>query len=187
MSLNSLGNILETVKQESRWQEQPLQRVLQCWVEAVGAMVATHTRPVSVQRQVLWVATSSAVWAQELAFRRQRILEKLNAQLSQPLLDIRFSSAQWQQLAKQDSLIGDRTSSSSGLGRAHPSWVGNDSAAKGDRQPRFRHPQAAFRHWTEVTQTRSRHLPLCSQCHCHTPVGELERWGVCSICAAKQW
>lgn len=186
MSLNSLENILDTVKQESRWQEQPIQQVLQCWVEAVGAMVATHTRPVSVQRQVLWVATSSAVWAQELAFRRQRILEKLNTQLPQPLLDIRFSSAQWQQASKQDSAIGDRTASV--WGRDHPSWVGNDSrTAKRDRQLRFRHPQAAFRHWTEVTQTRSRHLPLCPQCHCHTPVGELERWGVCSICAAKQW
>lgn len=186
MSLNSLGNIIDAVKLESRWQEQPIQRVLQCWVDAVGAMVATHARPVSIQRQVLWVATSSAVWAQELSFRRQRILEKLNTQLPQPLLDIRFSTAQWQQLSKQDAAIGDRTPSV--LGRDHPSWVGKKSVAtKGDRQTRFRHPQAAFKHWTEVMQMRSRHLPLCPQCHCHTPAGELERWGVCAICAAKQW
>jgi predicted nucleic acid-binding Zn ribbon protein len=186
MSLNPLGNILDSIKQESRWQEQPMQRILQCWVEVVGTAVATHTRPVSIQRQILWVATSSAVWAHELSFRRQRILEKLNTQLPQPLLDIRFSSAQWQQLAKQESFMSDRAASR--LGQDHPSWVGKESVAtNSDRQPRFHHPQAAFQHWIEVKQKRSRHLPLCPQCHCHTPVGELERWGVCSICAAKQW
>jgi predicted nucleic acid-binding Zn ribbon protein len=148
-------------------------------------MVATHTRPVSIQRQILWVTTSSAVWAQELAFGRQQILEKLNARLPKPLLDIRFSSAQWQQLSKQNSSVRDRTSPQ--LGCEHPSWVGRESrVSTGDRH-RFRHPQEAFGHWTEVMQRRSRHLPLCPQCHCHTPTGELERWGVCSICAAKQW
>ncbi|NEP50291.1 MAG: DUF721 domain-containing protein, partial [Moorea sp. SIO3C2] len=30
-------------------------------------------------------------------------------------------------------------------------------------------------------------LPLCPQCKCPTPPGELQRWDVCGLCAIKQW
>ena len=38
-----------------------------------------------------------------------------------------------------------------------------------------------------MMRSRSRQLPLCPECQCPTPTGELHRWQVCSICAAKRW
>ena len=96
MSLKSVNDILIILEQQAKWQEQPFQRLLLCWQEVVGPVVATHARPLSIQRDVLRVATSSAAWAQNLTFGRQSLLVKLNAKLPTPLVDIRFSGAGWQ-------------------------------------------------------------------------------------------
>jgi predicted nucleic acid-binding Zn ribbon protein len=186
MSFKSLEHILDCLQAQSRWQEQPFQRLLKCWPEVVGAAVAAHARPISIQRNILWVATSSAVWAQELSFGRQQILERLNARLPSPLLDIRFSTAQWQRPQNKISATGERAAPD--LRRAHPSWVLNSPKFPNSTEKHnYKHPNQAFRHWAMMMQARSRDLPLCPQCHCPTPEGELRRWATCSICAAKQW
>ncbi|MFM7370626.1 MAG: DciA family protein, partial [Sphaerospermopsis kisseleviana] len=68
MSLKSVNDILGILQLEAQWQEQPFSRLLKCWQEVVGVKVAAQTRPLSIQRDVLWVATSSAAWAQNLTF-----------------------------------------------------------------------------------------------------------------------
>ena len=88
MSFKSINNILEGIKRSALWQEQLFPRLLNCWVEIVGAGVAAQTRPLSIQRDVVWVATSSAAWAQNLTFERKTILMKLNHKLSTSLIDI---------------------------------------------------------------------------------------------------
>ncbi len=186
MSFKSLEHILGSIQEQSRWQEQPIQRVLNCWPEAVGVVVAAHTRPVSIGRNVLWVATSSAVWAQELSFGRQRILEKLNAHLPSPLLDIRFSTAGWQSSQNHKSVAGDRAKAD--LVRAHPSSVLDaPKAINSNQKPDYKNPKDAFKQWAKSMQARSRNLPLCPQCQCPTPEGELQRWAACSVCAAKKF
>ncbi len=186
MSFKSLNQILGVLEQQSGWQDQPFQRLIQFWPNTVGAAVAAHTRPLSIQRGVLWVATSSAAWAQTLTFKRQRILEKLNGKLPSPLVDIRFSTAGWQR--SKDSSPGAGNQATKGLWREHPSClVDAPSLPKASVTPDFQNPHAAFGHWAKVIQARSHGLPLCPQCHCPTPPGELQRWAVCSICAAKQW
>jgi predicted nucleic acid-binding Zn ribbon protein len=178
MSLESVNDILGILQKQAQWQEQPLQRLLDCWTEVVGKVVATHTRPLSIQRDVLRVATSSAAWAQNMTFGRQQLLLKLNAKLASPLVDIRFSSALWQQpveKAKQQTILPCE----------HPSYLGEVSgfrpAVKSDQM----NADTAFRDWAKIIQARSHHLPLCPQCQSPTPPGELQRWGVCFICAAK--
>lgn len=186
MSFKSLNHILNVLEEQNPWQEQPFQRLLKCWAEAVGAVVATHTRPLSIQRGVLSVATSSAAWAQTLTFERQRILEKLNVKLLSPLVDIRFSTAQWQR-PKDSSSTADNQPPNQLL-REHPSClVDAPRVPETDETPNFPNPNAAFQHWAKVMQARSHNLPLCPQCHCPTPPGELQRWAVCSICAARNW
>ena len=185
MSFQSLERILGSIQEQSRWQEQPFQLVLKCWAEVVGAGVAAHTRPQSIQRQVLWVATSSGVWAQELSFGRQRILTKLNVHLPNPLQDIRFSTAQWQRPQNSQPDRGDPVKTD--LSRTHPSWVVNSPNSTNSKKVSYNNPNDAFQNWAKLMQARSRQLPLCPQCHCPTPEGELQRWKVCSICAAKQW
>ncbi|HEY9847521.1 MAG TPA: DUF721 domain-containing protein, partial [Candidatus Caenarcaniphilales bacterium] len=97
MSFEPLNRVLGSLQRQAGWQaQQEFQHLLHCWPEVVGPVVHVQTRPVGITRQrVLRVATSSAVWAQNLAFERHRILEKLNTGLLQPLVDIRFSTSQW--------------------------------------------------------------------------------------------
>lgn len=181
MSFKSVNDILGVLEQQARWQEQPLQKVLQCWVEVVGTVAATHTQPLVIQRDVLRVATSGAAWAQNLTFKRQNILLKLNEKLPQPLADIRFSTAGWQYSSvKPQPQLTDSP-------QEHPSYLGNVNNSRPDELPPLENVQTAFGYWAEKMQVRSHGLPLCPQCQCPTPIGELQRWQVCAICAAKQF
>ncbi|WP_392534902.1 DUF721 domain-containing protein [Nostoc sp. C117] len=179
MSLKSLNDILGVLEKQAKWQEQPFQRLLKCWAEVVGSVIAAHTRPLSIQRDVLWVATSSAAWAQNLTFSRTSLLLKLNKKLPTPLVDIRFSTASWQNPSverKQQQRISPHE---------HPSYLG-DEINRLNITP-TQDVNAAFGYWTKIVRSRSHDLPLCPQCQCPTPPGELHRWTVCSICASKQF
>ncbi len=185
MSFKSLHHVLSTLQAQTGWQDQPFHRLLKHWPEAVGVVVASHTQPLSIQRDLLWVATSSAVWAQELTFGRQPLLAKLNAYLPSPLIDIRFSTAHWQ--CPKDNKPDAGNQPQTDLWREHPSYVVDVSRLPNtDARPNSQNPKAAFQHWAKVMQARSYGLPLCPQCHCPTPVGELRRWDVCAICAFKK-
>ncbi|KAB8335086.1 DUF721 domain-containing protein [Scytonema tolypothrichoides VB-61278] len=181
MSLKSINDILEVLAAQPEWQEPPFQRLLACWTQVVGSVIVAHTKPLSLQRDVLRVATSSAAWAQNLTFERQRLILKLNQKLSIGLKDIHFSTAGWQRpqnIAKEQQTI---------LLSEHPSYVGDGmSIDDGDLTPKAKDASAAFQNWARTVQGRSHNLPLCPLCHCPTPPGELQRWGVCSLCAAKQ-
>ncbi|BAY27913.1 hypothetical protein NIES2100_77400 [Calothrix sp. NIES-2100] len=180
MSFESVNDILGVLEKQAKWQEQPFQRLLQIWPEVVGVAVGAHTRPLSIQRDVLRVATSSAAWAQNLTFKRQTLIVKLNEKLPTSLVDIRFSTAGWQ------SSPEEKKSQPTVLPSEHPSYVGDLSTSKSVLIPNTMNPKAAFGHWSKVIQERSHSLPLCPQCQSPTPPGELQRWDVCSFCAAKQ-
>lgn len=177
MSLKSVNDILGVLAVEAKWQEQPFQRLLKIWTEVVGAVVATHTRPSSIERGVLRVATSSAAWAQNLTFERQRLLLKLNEKLPDPLIDIRFSTALWQ---RPKAIAAPQK-----VSPQHPSYIGDGMRLSRDVNS-VTNPNAAFGYWAKTVQARSHGLPLCPECQCPSPKGELQRWGVCSLCAAKR-
>ncbi|MBD2693595.1 DUF721 domain-containing protein [Anabaena catenula] len=178
MSLKSVNSILGILEQEAKWQQQPFQLLLKCWGEVVGTVVAAQTRPLSIQRDVLWVATASAAWAQNLTFGRKTILLKLNQKLSTPLIDIRFSTAEWKisPITPKPQIVTPQE---------HPSYLGT-RISNFEVKPAVNNASAAFDDWARVRQERSLGLPLCPHCQCPTPPGELQRWGVCSPCAAKQ-
>lgn len=185
MSLKSLHHVLGALQSQEGWRSrQQLQQLLACWFQVVGPAVAAQTRPISIQRRVLHVATSSSVWANNLTFERQRILEKLSAHLPYTLSDIRFSTAHWQPYRGNSSMEED----ASEIWQRHPSRVADPFAAsRAKAQSERQDASSAFQHWAEVMQMRSQHLPLCPSCRCPTPKGELERWSICSLCASKQW
>ncbi|MBW4559733.1 MAG: DUF721 domain-containing protein [Mojavia pulchra JT2-VF2] len=180
MSFKSVNDILGVLEKQAKWQEQPFQCLLQCWAEVVGVVVAAHTRPLSIQRDVLRVATSSAAWAQNLTFKRQTLILKLNEKLPTPLGDIRFSTAGWQ------SPPEERKQQPSILPHEHPSYLGDASSSPQNVTPPEMNAKAAFGRWAKAKQVRSHGLPLCPQCESPTPPGELQRWRVCSFCAAKE-
>ncbi|MBD0261718.1 MAG: DUF721 domain-containing protein [Tolypothrix sp. Co-bin9] len=189
MSLKSVNDILSLPEIQILLHQQPFPRLLKCWAEVVGTVIAAHTQPLSIQRDVLRVATSSAAWAQNLTFERQRLLVKLNEKLPDPLVDIRFSTAGWkrpQNKANQQKALSLRE---------HPSYVGDEtsvrgdgqSPAGGDRASKSENANVAFENWAKAMQARSHNLPVCPQCQSPTPPGEIQRWGVCCVCATKQF
>ncbi|MEB3337240.1 MAG: DciA family protein [Leptolyngbyaceae bacterium] len=186
MSLKSLHHVLGTLESQEGWQERrELQRLIQCWPEVVGLAVTAQTRPISIQRGVLSVATSSSAWAQNLMFERQRLLEKLNTRLEKPLTDIRFSTAHWQSRRTSSSVNADSQPS---LWQQHPSRIKSPAELDPRTPVNFKgDPQAAFQHWAKTVRLQLQNLPRCPRCQCPAPSGELERWSVCALCAAKQW
>lgn len=192
MSLRSLHQLLGNLHTQPPAIQQ-FQRLLQIWAEVVGDGVAAQTRPVSVERSVLYVATSSSAWAQDLVFKRRRLLQKLNARLSKSglelLLDIRFSTAQWQDVPDDRPAPGSEQQAKAWA--EHPSRVtaAESGAEVGDENcpPPGETPIAAFEQWATQVRSRRQTLPLCPECQSPTPLGELQRWQVCGVCVAKQW
>ena len=194
MSFRSVHHILGLLENQTAWQERrQFQQLLTAWREVVSAAVAAQTRPVGIQRQVLQVATASSVWSQNLAFERVQILEKLNARLAIALVDIRFSSAQWQ----ATSSISEAITPVAVLFQAHPCRLSEQEGATHAPDPTATptkcssaandRPTAAFAGWALAMQRRSQHLPCCPVCECPTPAGELQRWSMCVHCIVKRW
>ncbi|MEA5565948.1 DUF721 domain-containing protein [Anabaena sp. UHCC 0399] len=180
MSLKPINDILGILEQQAKWREDPFQLLIQSWAEIVGTVAAKHSRPLSMQRDVLRVATSSAAWAQNLTFSRQALLVKLNAKLSMSLVDMRFSTAGWQK-SKEVS-----QPQPSFLPSEHPSYLGDIHNYSTVSKTTEQNANQAFESWSRIRQARSQGLPLCSQCQSPTPPGELQRWGVCALCSVKQ-
>jgi predicted nucleic acid-binding Zn ribbon protein len=181
MGFKSVSHIIDALKIQERFEEQPIIRLQKCWADVVGNTIAAHTRPLSIERQILRVGTSSAAWSQNLTFGRQDLLLQINAFLPTPLVDIRFSTAGWKHRKNTDR---EKPTFSP---HDHPSYLEETSDREGLVLPTVNNPNKAFQNWAEAIQKRSQHLPLCPQCECHTPPGELERWGVCSLCAGKRF
>jgi predicted nucleic acid-binding Zn ribbon protein len=186
MSFQPLNGIFNTLEQtQNGWRSrQQFKALLACWPQVVGQAVAAQTRPVALQRGTLIVATASAAWAQTLTFERSHLLRKLQQRLGKrlsadDLLDIRFSTAQW---AAPRSVHPNADQ----LWEQHPSFVPPVSDAPMSTAPPIE-PQTAFQQWASAMQARSRNLPLCPQCQCPTPQGELDRWSMCSLCAPKHY
>lgn len=180
MSFSSLDRILDILKKQPGWEaQQQYSHLLECWQSVVPEKVTQHARPLYISRQVLWVATSSAVWAQNLSLQRYTLLKKLNALLSEPLSDIRFSTAQWYEAKlSSESPTADTETSPSAIAPGMTTSVSASEKAKT--------PQEAFQRWAAIIKARSHSLPACPQCQSPTPPGELQRWTVCAYCATKQ-
>ncbi|NET10083.1 MAG: DUF721 domain-containing protein, partial [Symploca sp. SIO2B6] len=105
VTFSSLEQLVGHLESRPQWRShQQFQQILDCWPKVVGPIVAAQTCPLSIQRHVLRVSTSSAVWAQNLAFQRPHILKKLTSYMPEhSLKDIRFSPAKWTDLHKAGS------------------------------------------------------------------------------------
>ena len=189
--LKPLNTLLRTLETRSAWREQrQFRQVLQLWFEVVGAPVAAQTRPLSIYKSILSVATADSTWSQTLVFQRPIILSKLNARLAHPLADIRFSAAQWQRPASggQAWKLEARSQQNAEIWKDHPSFLSRVDLPVAKRQSGIaRDPKAAFQGWAQRMQARSQHFPVCPHCNCPTPPGEIKRWSLCAFCATQDW
>ena len=188
MDFQSLSQILGYLKiMERSPQQQNFQQLMECWEQVLGVM-ARQTKPLHIERGVLYVATSSATVSQELSFLVPQLLKKLNHLLSIPLDNIRFSTAQWHtRLSLSQSIQTEKND-----WQQHPSRIpqlkklplANSTPKNKNSQ---QNPQTTFQNWAKAIRNRYQTLPLCPQCQSPTPPGEIQRWSVCAICTTKQW
>lgn len=180
MSFDSLHHILNQLQKQPSWQLQAncFQILRENWEKVVGKTAFPHTRLLYIQRDTLWVAVSSAVWAQTLTLQRRQILKKLNHLLSTPLVDLYFSTAQWSNISdlSPDSIVVEDD-------LPLPPLDSENLAP----QEKSLTPHQALERWKKKVLQRSQSFPLCPDCGCHTPPRELKLWQVCAICATKQW
>lgn len=178
MSLKPIQQVLTDIRSHQWQKEQEFAHLLDLWSQIVGAVVAAQAQPIQVtSSRVLLVATASSVWAQNLAFERSRILIKLNAQVQEPLIDIRFSTSQWSPRKRR------------GLGQTLPPSMHNRSTPHGpDQRPDLAveiDAHVAFERWSQRIKSQAQgHCP-CPICGCPTPKAELQRWGRCGLCAVR--
>jgi predicted nucleic acid-binding Zn ribbon protein len=188
MNFNSLEQTIQKLLLAPEWERQRHYLLVRdCWYKTVNAKISRHTRPLSVDRQILYVSTQSAPWAQTLSLQRDRILKQLNPQLPFTLLDLRFSTVNWQ-VQKPDSLqatISLHPSSIVSSDSLETPAQSSDPKNKLTELPYGKTPPEALERWLRTIEIRSQSLPLCPCCHVATPTGELERWGICSYCFAR--
>lgn len=192
MSFDDLKKVLIAVENQPGWEAQrQFRRVREIWYEVVGEKYIPHTRPLYISRQVLWVATSSSVWSQNLTLKRYGLLKKLNSRLVNSLEDLRFSPAQW-----HHNKLTQKTTVSTSTDITHSSKVSTGNTelitekncdVNQDLQNRNSDPQIAWQSLKTSLRQSSQTFPHCPQCDSPTPPKELQNWGVCALCANYQW
>ncbi len=180
MSFQSLHHVLGIVEpQYQSIERQQLQQILDVWAVVVGEKIAAQTRPIALQRSVLQVATASPVWTQTLVFERPAILKKICDRTHISISDIRFSTAQWHRAEIQSIDPPDVD-----LWQSHPSRLPESTTET--QLILISDPQTAFKQWATRIQQRSQNLPICPECGCGTPPGELDRWLICALCVSQK-
>lgn len=185
MSFQSLDQILQALSNQLvDPQQEPIDRIMAVWPDVVGEKTARFSRPVRLSHGVLQVATANAVWAQQLTFARRGWLSQLNPYLDEPLQDIRLSPGLWHRDINPPDPNPEYHLCD------HPSYWGladESLSSHGGATPRSlpSSPQRAFEALLQQLAGHTHQLPPCPVCHCPTPIGELERWSVCAVCAVS--
>lgn len=209
MHFNSVEQVLTQLETQPGWEKfRQYRQLLKCWDRVVNPQIAQHTRPLYINRQILYIATDSAARAQELSFQRYALLKRLNQQLTFQIQDLRFSSSQWHQktysLENQPPLftisdpIGyaerNRQSSASNQSKIKVDPIApSESAHRHKTKPQIQNyvsPQdkaknAALR-WLRSIEQRNDSAVFCPQCKAATSKEELTRWNLCHHCVAQQ-
>ena len=183
--MRSLDKILSKITQQPEWQEyQQYQQVLKCWYkEVVNRKISQNTRPIYFSRGVLGIATSSAVWAQELNLQRYSFLKKLNKNLNFQVKDIRFTPAPWHDLAMEQNKANNpkKNDKKTNIG-AYSTKLPESNVSISN--PKTVHE--SLQNWLDKVKMRSQVLPLCPQCNSPTPQEELKRWHLCCHCMSRE-
>ena len=198
MHFNSVEQIITRLEQQPGWEKfRAYRQLLKCWEQTVSQKIARHTRPLYINRQILYVATSSAARAQELTFQRYTLCKRLNQQLPFELKDLRFSDSQWHQTADgaddnpseqpiiftiSDRLAEKSLHRQSALGR-----TGTSDPTENSAQTTKDRAKEAARRWLINLEQRSATASYCPICNSAAPTEELKRWNCCHHCIANKW
>lgn len=92
--MESLGKLVPlTIKKLGITKRYNAESAIYHWREIVGPKIASNAMPLSVQRDLLFVAVSSPVWGHHLSMMKQDIISKINTFIGDNLIrDIRFQA-----------------------------------------------------------------------------------------------
>jgi predicted nucleic acid-binding Zn ribbon protein len=179
MPLDSIHAVIHQFEQQPRWRSRgQFRHILNHWAAVVGDNVARQAAPVGLDQDVLHVAVINPMWAQTLMLERLRILTKLNDRLRLSLSDIRFSSGDWYRQGRSPQTPQQTAADLPEWLRQHPCFEPRTVPCHDSRPATA---EESFDRWADLTQTLAAQQPLCPQCQCHCPQGELQRWGPCSV------
>ena len=84
----SIDDILKTVMKDiGMSQMHELNTVCNVWQEAVGDIIAAHSRPIGLEKGRLTVEVENMVWKQELeGFQSRTVISKINLKLGKKLI-----------------------------------------------------------------------------------------------------
>lgn len=196
MHFDSVEKILIQLESQPGWEKFCEHRqLLQSWSRVVNQQTAQHTCPLYINREILYVATSSAARAQELSFQRYTLLKRLNQQpdLATEIKDIRFSSSQWHQernLPQNPAsllTISDRQKIKIAPPQLTDLKQDNKAGNKDNHlSPQERAKKAAQRCLSNM-KLRSEDTLACPQCGSVCSQAEFDRWNLCHHCVAQKW
>ncbi|MGI0482761.1 DUF721 domain-containing protein [Geminocystis sp. CENA526] len=176
MTFYSIDKLLNTILAQPTWEKQrKYHQLTKCWYQVVNHKVAQHTRPISLSNDILYIATASSAWAQDLNLQRRSLMIKINRRMDFTIEDLRFASVKWYQ---NNTISVDREDKS----KEHPSTIISDSSL--NLLP-VDNPQEALQIWFNTIKKREQKFFTCPRCNTKCPEGELKRWGYCAICFQK--
>lgn len=77
-----LAGLLPEVVRDHGWEKQlDLHSVFPRWRELLGDDVADHSKPLKVERGVLWIEVENSSWLQQIQYMKLELLELLNGAL----------------------------------------------------------------------------------------------------------
>ena len=88
MSLTPISKITVEIQAQPGWEGvRDWGLIVKAWNGTVSLMIANHTQPRSISREILTIATNSSSLAHQLTFGRQALCQQLNHHLITPVPD----------------------------------------------------------------------------------------------------
>ncbi len=91
MSLVPISIIIDRIQSQPGWENvRDWGLIIQAWLAIQPPTIPNRSRPKSLSRGILTVATNSSSLAHQLTFGRKSLCQQLNQQLVIPITDLRF-------------------------------------------------------------------------------------------------
>jgi predicted nucleic acid-binding Zn ribbon protein len=91
MSLVPISIITDRIQSQPGWENvRDWGLIVQAWLAIQPPIITNRSRPKSLSRGILTVATNSSSLAHQLTFGRRSLCQQLNLQLVIPITDLRF-------------------------------------------------------------------------------------------------
>lgn len=177
MALYSIDKLLNQILSQPQWEKQRRYHELtKFWYQVINHRVAQHTRPVSLRDEILFIATSSSSWSQDLNLQRRSLIIKINRRIESPIKDLHFAPVKWYQ--NQPISVDEEDDNKKHPSTIFPEFSFNLLPAD--------NPQEALEKWLEIIKKRATTWEICPRCQTNCPEGELKRWGICAVCFQQE-